>query len=84
MNPQPREGFQLGKYIILQRDQPVACGTPEPELRLKRFTSMKLKAVSGHLVLEVGGPVLGHAGHLTVQLGAVVQGEAGVDEGSAH
>ena len=84
MNPQPREGFQLGKYVILQRPQHVACGTPEPELRLKRFTSMKLKAVSGHLVLEVSGPVLGHAGHLTVQLGAVVQGEAGVDECSAN
>merc|ERR1719397_1679300 len=45
---------------------------------------MKLQAVSSNLVLQVSGPVLGHAGHLAVQLGAVVQGEAGVDEGSAH
>ena len=51
---------------------------------LKSFTSMKLKAVSSHPVLEVSGPVLGHAGHLAVQLGVVVQGEAGVDESSAH
>ena len=45
---------------------------------------MKLQAVSSNLVLQVSGPVLGHAGHLTVQLGVVVQGEAGVNEGSAH
>ena len=45
---------------------------------------MKLQAVSSNLVLQVSGPVLGHAGHLAVQLGVVVQGEAGVDEGSAH
>ena len=45
---------------------------------------MQLKAVASHPVLQVGGPVLGHARHLAVQLGVVVQGEAGVDKSSTY
>ena len=45
---------------------------------------MKLQAVPSNLVLQVRGPVLGHAGHLAVQLGVVVQGEAGVNKSSTH
>ena len=46
--------------------------------------SMELETVGGHLVLQVGAPVLGHAGHLAPQPVLVVQLHALVDEGAAH
>ena len=49
----------------------------------KLGTSVKLQALSGHPVLQVSGPVLGHARHLAVQLRLVVQWEARVQESSA-
>ena len=52
-------------------------------IKEKLGTSVKLQALSGHPVLQVGGPVLGHARHLAVQLRLVVQWEARVQESSA-
>merc|ERR1719422_1176592 len=44
---------------------------------------MKLEAICSHLVLEVSGPVLGHAGHLPAQLVLVMVLHALIYEGSA-
>ena len=44
---------------------------------------MELETVGGHLVLQLGAPVLGHAGHLPAQPRLVVQLHALVDEGAA-
>ena len=45
---------------------------------------VELETVRGHLVLQLGAPVLGHAGHLAPQPGLVVQLHALVYEGAAH
>ena len=45
---------------------------------------VELETVRGHLVLQLGAPVLGHAGHLPAQPGLVVQLHALVDEGATH
>merc|ERR1719278_1513168 len=74
----------MAKYWAAGLDPGVGVGLGYLGLPHEAPAAVQLETVGGHLVLQVSGPVLGHARHLPVQPAARVELEALVDEGPAH